>query len=71
MKTLTEEQKEQLREAKQLARAQSLSMTLAHRRRGGPIWLFGPVYQIHDKDFDYTFRGSVPDVLAELRRRRG
>lgn len=61
---LTKEEQDQLKESKQLARAQGLSMT---EWRGAGMWL---MYRLHDMDFDYTFCGQLNDVLKELRSRK-
>lgn len=58
----TKEEQEQLKEAKQLARQQGLSMT-ASRGAGG-------YYHLRDKTFDYHFSGYLHAVLRELRNRK-
>ncbi len=57
-----QEEREQLKEAKQLARQQGLSMTASRNGLG--------IYHLRDKTFDYHFSGWLHAVLRELRNRK-
>jgi hypothetical protein len=65
---LSEEEKAQLAEAKKLARELCLSLT--HRPARSAL-ASNLRYGMHDVSWDYSFQGELPEVLEELRRKRG